>query len=327
MGSVISIKGVHEAPKSSQNKMETKILSVEEITAWKLPPCQRPVRVNPRVLAAVEKLKVTEQIEGVITLGQIKGDAASTYIIDGQHRLEAFKISGLTEVIADIRLLRLDSMAEVEEEFDILNSPLVPMKPDDKLRAKLLRTPAIAAICNSCDFVGFDQVRRNSNSPILSMSVVIRCWAGSAGETPAANAAGQSASTIAENMDAGNIQSLISFLLTAHAAWGRDAEYRRLWGQLNITVCMWLWRRLVMDRNRVGGKRHVVLTVAEFKQCLMALSADTDYVQWLVGRNLTERDRSPCWARIKSNFVRRLTDLYQGDRKKAVLPAPAWASK
>ena len=324
MGSIISIKGAHEAPRSSQNKMETKILSADEIGEWKIPPFQRELRVNQKLLDVSEQMKTTETIEGVITLGRVVKDSA-IYIVDGQHRIEAFKLSGLKQVIADIRELKVESLDELAEEFVSLNGSIVKMRPDDMMRGLESSVPAIALIRKQCPFVGYDQVRRNGNSPILSMSVVIRCWHGSGGETPTANASGRSSAALARNMDVTSQSELIAFLGTAHTAWGRDHEHYRLWGALNLTICMWLWRRLVVDRNR-SGKRTVILTAAEFKQCLMSLSADGDYLQWLLGRNMSDRDRSPCWTRIKPIFVRRLADIH-GDRKKAVLPAPSWASK
>lgn len=61
------------------------------------------------------------------------------------------------------------------------------------------------------------------------------------------------------------------------------------------------------------------------KKCLMSVSADSDYLAWLPGRNLSERDRSPCYSRLKVIFSRRLTEDNGG--KKQMLPAPAWASK
>jgi len=55
----------------------------------------------------------------------------------------------------------------------------------------------------------------------------------------------------------------------------------------------------------------------------MSISADTLYLDWLVGRKLGERDRSPAYDRIKKAFVKRLE---QDMGRKPSLPAPAWAN-
>jgi hypothetical protein len=322
---VIPFKGGKQAPKALQSQMETRIISVAEASAWKLPPFQRPLRVNPKVRAVAERLVKTQTIEGVITLGKLAKDP-STYIVDGQHRIEAFKLSTIPEAIVDLRIVQFETLGEMSEEFVRLNSSLVRMRPDDLLRGMESAVPALGIIRKNCEFVDYDHVRRNSAGPVLGMSSVIRCWAGSFGETPASSSAGQSVASLAENLDATNVQNLVTFLLTAHAAWGRDPEYYRLWGNLNLIICMWLWRKLVLDRDRVGNKRYAVLDIATFKQCLMSVSADGDYLQWLPGRNLTDRDRSPCFGRLKTIFARRLADG-TSDKKKVLLPSPAWASK
>jgi hypothetical protein len=60
-----------------------------------------------------------------------------------------------------------------------------------------------------------------------------------------------------------------------------------------------------------------------YAKLLMSLSADSQYPDWLVGRNNAQRDMSPAYARIKSAFAKRL-ELETG--KKPSLPQPAWAS-
>lgn len=55
----------------------------------------------------------------------------------------------------------------------------------------------------------------------------------------------------------------------------------------------------------------------------MALGADADYGDWLVGRALTDRDRAPCYARIRAIFAKRLVQDDPG--KRHLLPQPAWA--
>lgn len=321
MGNIIPFGA--KPPKASQSKMETLVITPAMVASWKIPPCQRPVRINAKVKAVGEQIKDTEVIEGILTLGKVSGHDCF-YLVDGQHRVEAFKLSGLAEAIVDVRVLMFANMAELATEFYWLNSRLVNMRPDDNLRALESSTPALQAIRKSCEFVGYDQIRRNAKaSPIVSMSALLRCWSASNGDTPAPNGGG-SAAAIAEALDQKSTHDLIAFLATAVAAWGRDPEYYRLWGNLNMTLCMWLWRRLVLDRERYGNKRHVVLTIPEFKKCLMSVSADGDLLNWLPGRNLTDRDRSPCYGKLKVIFARRLAEGAAG--KKILLPAPAWSS-
>jgi hypothetical protein len=321
MATIIQMKGTREAPKSFRSKMETIIFGPKEIEGWKLPPFQRPLRINEKVRALAAEMQANQTVNGVLTLGKYNGE---TFVVDGQHRLEAFKISGLGEIIADVRVCEFDSMAEMADEFVCLNSSLVRMRPDDVLRGMEQSVPALMKIRKDCPFVGYDQIRRSESSPVVGMSGVLRCWQGSAGDTPSQNQ--MSGAQIAQALDAQATEHLIQFLATAYAAWGRDPEYYRLWAALNVTMCMWLWRRLVLDRER-GVKRYVVLNIAQFKKCLMSLSADGNYCDWLQSRHMSDRDRSPCYTKIKSIFVRRLIEDGMGDKTRPPkFPTPAWAA-
>lgn len=322
--SVIPIRGLEQAPKAAQSRMDTMILTQAIVAKWAVPPFQRPLRVNAKVLEVSEAIRATEVIEGVLTIGRVKGDPTD-YIVDGQHRTEAYKLSGIPEAYADIRFMTFDNMAEMADEFVRLNSSLVKMRPDDILRGLEATLPTLATIKRECQFVGYGNVRRNGESgPVLSMSTVIRCWVGSAGDTPSATTSGQSAQVMAKTIEAASAESLKQFLHIAFKAWGRDPEYFRLWGTLNLIICMWLWRKLVIERDRVGNKRYVTLSPEEFKHGLMALSADADYLNWLPGRSLNDRDRSPAYGRIKAIFVRRLSE---GKVKKLLLPQPEWGAR
>lgn len=325
MATVIPFKDAREAPKAVRSAMETLIITPGQVNQWRIPPFQRPVRVNAKVLAMAEELKQNGvEITGILTLGKI-GKDDTIYVIDGQHRLEAFKLSEMKEIIVDVRVCHFDTMAEAADEFTRLNTALVRMRPDDVLRGLEMSLPSLQAIRKGCDFVGYDQIRRNTNAPIVSMSAALRCWNASQYETPATSNSGLGAASMAQALDVMSAQNLVVFLLTAHSAWGRDPDYYRLWGNLNLSLCMWLWRRLVLDKDRIG-KRYVALSPAQFKKCLMSLSADSNYLDWLVGRNMSDRDRSPCYARLKTIFVARLA-AEATNKKTPVLPAPAWASK
>lgn len=327
MSNVVAIKGTREAPKSQRSSMETLIVSVDQVNQWKVPSFQRPVRMNEKVRALAEEMKQSGcEITGVLTLGKVDKDAAF-YIVDGQHRIEAFRISGMPEIIADVRIVHFDTMAEMAEEFVRLNSAIVRMRPDDILRGLEPTSPALKKIRKDCTFIGYDNIRRGGTSgPVLGMNQVIRSWIGSSTETPVSTLGGLSVASAATNMDADSVEDCIRFLLTAHAAWGRDPEYFRLWGSLNLTLCMWLWRRLVSDQSRGSTTRYISLNVAQFKQCLMSLSADHNYLDYLPGRQLNDRDRSPCFIRVKAIFSKRIAEESR-DKKKPILPSPAWSSR
>jgi len=320
VNNVVALKG-NLAPKNARSSMETMLLNIEQVNQWLIPPFQRPLRVNDKVRALSEQLKNDGGvIPGVITLGKIGG--RPIYIVDGQHRVESFRISGLKECIADVRLCQFDDIADMAEEFVLLNTAIVRMRPDDVLRGMESSLPALQKIRNECPWVGYDQIRRSSDSgPVISMSAVLKAWAGSATETPAQGKG--SAMYFARDLDAQSAGQLVQFLQLAFAAWGRDLVQSRLWAALNTTLCMWLFRRLVMDRDGMSEKRHTRIDAALFKKCLMSVAADINYHDWLQGRLMRDRDRNPAYARLKAIFARRIQNE---TGTKAKLPAPAWFS-
>ena len=321
MSSITYLKG-KEPPKSRRSSMETLIFTRNEVESWKLPGFQRPIRVNGKVLGLAEDMKRDGGVvPGVLTLGRLGSDK-TFYLVDGQHRVEGFKISELAECIADVRIIVFESMADMAEEFVNLNSRLVNMRPDDILRGLQESTPSLRRIISHCDFVSFGQVRRgDAKSALIGMSMLLRCWHMSHPEVPAQNA--PPAATLASSLDVKEADQIIAFLNVARAAWGKDPENYRLWGALNLTITMWLWRRLVLDRER-GVKRSIVLNADSFRKCLMSVSADAGYLDWLLGRSMCERDRSPCFMRLKAIFVKR---LQQDGAGKVMIMTPAWASK
>lgn len=301
----------------THTKTDTMLLTKPLIEKWKSPPFQRPLRVNAKVLELVEEIKRSGGVvPGVVTLGFFEGDK---YLLDGQHRIHAFQLTGLAEGYADVRTFTADSMAAMADEYVELNSRLVNFRPDDILKGLEASYPALAHLRGKCDFIGYDSIRRGPKAPLLSMSSTLRSWAASAPDAPTAG--GHSASAhLATEITMDDVETLESFLRLALAAWGRDAEYYRLWGALNLVLCMWLYRRTVITQYSPASAR---LTKAEFGKCLMSLSADPAYTDWLMGRSLGERDRSPAYARIKTIFVKRL--LEERGALAIRLPSPTWA--
>lgn len=310
------IKGSKSAPKNARSTMETVIVTVDQVNGWRVPPFQRPVRVNAKVQAIAEEIKCDgTSISGILTLGRLTGDRGGDYIVDA---------AGMPEIIADLRIVYFDTMGEMADEFVRLNTAIVRMRPDDLMRGLTPTLPNLQRVMEECPYIGYGNVRRGDGAgPIVSIASALRAWFTSGFETPSSSSSGISINQIATSLDGDSAGKMIRFMDLAVAAWGRDPEYYRLWGSLNITLCMWLYRRVVLNTERRGTNRSVVLTESAFKQGLMALSADSNYLDWLPGRLLNDRDRSPGLARIKTIFSNRLSNTVTG---KFNLPQPAWAA-
>ncbi len=310
------VKPSTEAQLTTQTTLDTIEVTPQLARSWKLPPFQRPLRVNDKVMLLAEQIRRDDGvIPGVFTLGII---GKEWFLVDGQHRREAFLLSECTTGYVDVRTCHFDDMASMGEEFVNLNSRLVNMRPDDILRGLEDTFAPLAKIRKRCPFVGYDQIRRSEKSPVLSMSAVLRCWVGSATEAP--RSGGASATALAKTLSMDEADECCHFLACAIAAWGRDLNYGKLWLNLNLVLCMWLYRRLVVSPYSSRTQR---LTRDEFTKCLMQLSADGNYLDWLVGRQVSQRDVSPAYSRIKAMFAAR---IQSETGRKPLLPSPAWSS-
>jgi len=326
MPDIIPLKGRKAAPKAQRSTMETLIITPDQVNSWRIPSWQRPVSVNAKVEEiAAEMREDGVSMSGQLTLGTLPNDLKVYYIVDGQHRIEAFRISGMGEIIADIRVVHFDTMAEMADEFVKLNTAIKKMKPDDLLRGLAPNMPNLQRIMRECPFIGYTHIRRKgSGGPLVNLATVLRGWDKSSTETPSGSSRGLSITQVASAQDNTSTANLIKVMSLMDNAWGRDPEYYKLWGNLNMTICMWLYRRMVIDTTRKGGARVSVLSDTQFKHCLMALSANSSYLDWLVSRTLNDRDRSPALSRIKTIFTRR---LIEDGMTKPYLPQPAWSSK
>jgi hypothetical protein len=311
------VKPSTKPEKTTQTTVDTIMFTPEIVKQWKAPPFQRPLRVTEKLLAIVEQIKTDGGVmPGIITLGVFNGDM---YIVDGQHRLEGFKLSELPEGFADVRTMHFSSLAEMAQEFVNLNSKIVTFRPDDILRGLEPSLPSLRRIRSACPFVGYDMIRRSPNSPMISMATVLRVWTAATSEVP--KSGGASAASYAQAMGEDEAEKAARFFNMCYRAWGRDVEFMRLWGALNLAICGWLYRRVVLDTVSTA-KRHVRLSGDEYGRALMALSVSDDYLSWLIGRQLNDRDRSPCFGRVKTLIGRRL----EAGGKKILLPQPPWAA-
>lgn len=310
------VKPSTPSEKHTRSTMDTIELSPKLVASWKSPPFQRELKITGKVQLVAEDIKrAGGVIPGVITIGILDGEV---FIVDGQHRMAAFLQTALLIGYADVRTHWFADMAAMATEFVHINSSLVKMRPDDIMRGLEPSTVALRRIREKCGFIGYDMVRRASRGPLLSMSVFVRTWAASRPEVPSV---GNGLVALA-SLDDVETTHAIDFAQLCFSAWQRDPEYWRLWGALNLTLCAWLYRRIVLGERVSKASRFVRLTPEQFRKCVTALSADEMYLEFIQGRNLGDRDRAPTYARIRTVFQKR----YLAETKATLrLPAPAWA--
>jgi hypothetical protein len=305
-----------EAEKTTQTTLDTWSITAEQARSWKLPPFQRPLKVNAKVVQLSAQIALDGGvIPGVFCIGLLDGER---WLVDGQHRREAFLLSECEVGYVDVRVVHFKSLSEMAEEFVNLNSRLVAMKADDIIRGLESSYEGIAKLRRACPFVGYDNIRRGPSAPVVSMSTVMRYWMGSAHDQPHAKSI--SAAQLAVDFSDEDVKSVSAFLNCCFTAWRKDEANHKLWGSLNLMVCAWLYRRLVMSAYGAKTKQ---LTPEQFTKCLMSLSADETYTSWLVGRQTSLRDIPACYSRVKQLFADRLKDD-TGERR--TLPQPGWAT-
>ena len=307
------------------------LVTRDEIESWVLPPFQRPLKDNAKVDRYREKLRENEGCVsgGVITLGRIPGDPKMIYKVDGQHRLHAALTSGLDEFLLTIHIKLYPNFAAMALDYVELQDSLVPMTKDDILKAAMENIPQLRTIIKQCTFVGFDNIRRaTTTSKLISMSAALNCWIGSAQDTPGAKSVPTDA---ARDLPEDEISNMCAFLNLCHSAWSNDVANHRLYGNLNLTMCAWMFRQLVL-KSMSGVPRkltHTTMDAMTFRKCLLTLAADHNYVDFLFKRNMHERDRNPTYRKLKLIFIQRLNDeetrAGRPPRKNLKFPAPAWS--
>lgn len=312
-GDVLPLRGKPE--KITRTKVDTIAFTQEEAASWKLPPIQRGLAITDKVLDVVDVIRDNDGvIPGIMTFGILNGE---TFVVDGQHRIYAFKQSECRTGYADVRYCYFDSMAELGAEFARLNRSLVRMKPDDFLRALEPAMPAISLIRKRCPNMAFNPGKKSGNNKV-SMSLALRAWSNSTKNTPRSHGLQASAEEIVCRMDETELDQFTMFMKLCFNAWGDLVESARLWGGLNLALCMWLYQRTVIGRH---SARSAKLDDALFQKCLSTVGRDAEYYDWLRAKNTSEKSRSPAYDRLKKDFTKTIESETGG---KVCLPQPDW---
>lgn len=243
------VKPSTPSEKLTRTTNDTLELVEKLVSSWKIPPFQRELKINGKVLAVAEEIRSSGGVlPGILTLGVLDG---VVYIVDGQHRIAAWRQAAMPYGYADVRTHFFESMGEMAKEFVRLNSSLVKLRPDDIMRGMEPSTSSLQRLRRKCPFIGYDMIRRGEKSPVLSMSAFVRMWAAAKQDVPSA---GGSLEALA-GFDDGETTHAVDFATVCYEAWSRDTEYARLWSMLNMTLCAWLYRRSVLGERQTANSR------------------------------------------------------------------------
>jgi hypothetical protein len=223
-------------------------------------------------------------------------------------------------VQAELRWEFFDDYAKMALRFDKLQRHMAKMKPDDGLRALEHSVPVLAYIKKSCLFVGYGKIQRaESTSASLSMSVLVRCWVGSESAVPTSSPG--AARELVQAMDQSTAERCVEFATLAFRAWENNSEFGPLWGTVNLTLCIWLYRRMVLAPSTEVKP----MTREQFGRFLMALT-DDDYIEFLRGKQMTRNSRNAVMTRLETRLT---TFLKKVDPKvrRPCLPKRDWAIK
>jgi len=289
-------------------RVEMMVLTREIVAKWEKPDFQRLLVENKNLESICCKIQKRGRLRTTIYLGVWEG---RIYLIDGQYRICAYIGSGLTSIEAPVVTFYYSpgwiGFKEMCTDFIELNGHVRKPTPNDILKAFEGINSNLKKIVSECPFVGY--IKRKS-TPLL-MATTIRAWMSSASDTPGGYSKG--ALDMAKDLHDTETNYLIDFLHIAHEAWGDVHENKSLWAGLNLVLCMWLYRKLVLAQW--GGKS--TISAEGFSRFLKKLCSDSAYRKHLFGKSgkINDDTRTPAYAHMIRIF---------GGSKRRGLPNPEW---
>ena len=280
---------------------------------------QRAISRNQNVREVAEVIKRDRVIPGQVVIGVYLD---KLWLIDGQHRREAFfeaVKSGIPSAYMDIKYEWFDSWADMASRYVELQRKICGHKADDMLKGLEFSTPSLQLLRQKCPFVGYTRLRGSAEHKArLSVSGVLKAWFGSRSEAP--NSAGPGTYDASKVFSIEDANQLSAFLRLAESAWTFHPNYWPLWGQLNMTVCMWLYRRCVLSVTEGFPS----MTAEQFSSCLASLPTakigqSFMYVQFLNRKGFA--DRGPVYSEIVKSFTSALRTEHKARVK---FPEPPW---
>ena len=297
------------------------LLTIDDLEYLMKPPCQRFVSKTKRVERLTEEMLKTGRL-GVgilLVMGLPNGEV---HLVDGNHRIEAFRNSGLKSIIVSVQTKSAKTYKDIAEEYIRCQCSLKTSTVDDKLKGIAVGHPPLQKIAQFCTFVTYKRASTRSDC-LISMSDVVHCWF-DASTNPPTRYSGDKGIPIEEcaklitDKDAACI---IEWLLVCQISLG--TVNRVLWAPLNMTLCLWLYKQMVKGGCKGPCTR---LKIAEFGRGLAGL-VNMKYTNYLKGLKLTTPNAGGnAFALLREHFRGGLASA--GIRASAQIPVPkGWPKK
>jgi hypothetical protein len=267
--------------------------TIQEV--WKVPPFQRHILLNKRFFTLVAEFRQTHCLPyGTLLIGCWN---SILYVVDGNHRMAACIESGVPAIRANVQYVRFDTYVAMVAAYNKVQIPIKVSTPNDRLKVLADLHPPLQSIANACNFVTFSKAAAGQAGQLLTMSMLIQVWEWSK-VNPPRPFGGASLEDLAKPLTQVDADNLIIFFQLCRFRFGLSPA---LWRAQNLALCLWLYRRLVLQEN-VDGEKWSNLTPAEFSVGLAGL-VNGLYETCVTGKQLSsDADRNRIWAKLVQGF-------------------------
>ena len=281
---------------------------------WKLPNWGREPKSNDIVVSVAADLQVNPHLKSTLILGIYDN---AIWKIDGNHRLLGFLTSGLPSMTAYCMFHKCTSHEDMYRIYRIYQRHIRTPTKDDNLKGFEVTHPPLKTISSKCKFVTYGSLKDYETSRI-KMTSVVQAWFDSLSYLP--KHVRSNIEEQAKKIDESAARKINEFLMVCKE--GLTLQISVLWKQINITLLLWLYRRVVWEMvdEEHEGSDYPVLTKDEFVCGLQGLQASS-YYQALFQREL-EKDRLETYNSLISHFRNNLRSC--GIKRRMTLPKPNW---
>lgn len=304
-------------------------LTPDVIKSWLTPYWQRPVRFNAKGRQLTEDIKLTRKLDSVMIVGVVKkrNGKFDLYLVDGHHRKAAFLRSGAPYMDIDVKFVYVDKVEELSPLYLNCQEQITKSTANDNLQGLAVTNEVLQHIKSKCEFITYEGVRLGTIAHSINMSTVVQIWYDSMLDPPKKNTLTPSVSIteLAKKLTVDDADHIVQFMTLCRDNFEFKKLSSGLWLHINLVLCLWLFRVLVLREVWEGGEVYKVkhLTPRQFGVGLLGLKNDKYYLTLMRKKLNSSVDRKEAYQSIAKLFASNLRSC--GVVSNPKLPRPQWA--